>query len=1534
MASTAALQLIVSLQDKASKPLGAIGKAGGSLGRILEFAAGGIVAKGIEGIVGAMGGLFDGVKENQQAVAQLNSVLTSTKGVANVTTDAAQQLADSLGAQNGLSRATSEAIMGGESMLLTFTNIRNGVKDTDKIFDMATKTTLDMATAMNGGAAPSAEQMSKQAIQLGKALNDPIKGIGALSKVGVTFTDQQKKQIETLVKSGDVMGAQKVILNELATEFGGAAAASAQTFAGRMDTLREKFGDVQDKLANALMPALETVVSWLSSPQVLSAISAMVDGLINGIGAAFQFISDAGAVVIPIVTGLWTAFSGFFSALSSGQDIWGAFVSLFQGLGTVLAPIGEAITSWIGSVVPQIVSAIGAWAVAFVEWVGPLIPGWLQAAGNFMGSMLAWISDQIPGIVQTLIGWGKAFIDWIGPMLPEWLQAAGEFIGGVLAWIVSKIPDIVNTIVEWGAALIGWIVPMIPPLLGELGKLLLAIGGWILDTGLPALMEQLGKWGEAFLNWIGPIAAQIPGKLGELAVAIWNWISQTARDALQKAGEIGGKLIDGIGQGFTQFINNLSDMAGMIWNWISDTATTALNNAAEIGGKLIDGIGQGFLNFLGNLGDMAGKIWSWITTTATDAYTQAIEIGKQLLEGIKSGFIAAFDASMDFFSIFSPSAGLYKQIKDQVDKEKAKSGSDNLFGGLVGAVKNTIDATASGVTDNAGKVTDAFGTMGELAITKINGVWGIHSPSTVFLNIGLMAMAGLSAGITSGGGIAHSAAISVATSTRSVVATNMASGYFVAAGMNVGRGLASGIASSRALAISAALYTAQAVKNTVNSALGIHSPSTIMAEVGRQMNAGLAEGLMANGAPLKATQDSIGSMINLAKSVVTTGAKDLMDDLSAIMGDIANMFSALGTLGSSDATMPTTGVMDSFFNAFDAIIPQIQFRLLRWRGAFDQEKADLARAIGDAVDGITGAVSGLLRLADKDWVPPTEGAIAGFFDSLDQFIIRMDFRLLRWFGSYDQTKANLAKAIGDSVEGLTQAVGGLLKLADNAWVAPTTDAIEGFFNSLDEFIIRMDFRLLRWFGSYDTTKANLAKAIGDSVEGLLGAVGGLVKLGDKGWVAPAEGAIDGFFSALDAFVPELQFRLLRWFGAFDATKATLARAIGDSVAGLMGALDPLVRLATITRDKLPTQEIIGAFLGALDDFLDEFELRAEEWMSKAPAVLAQLSTSIGAIAEGIGKALDPLTRMAAAQAVSPGQIEGAMANVWFALDQFNRVMTGGSQGTPFQGSWMTTATQFADEVAGIFVKFGDIMQALAGVGSGGTDLSGMTAAFDAIRQAWLGLFGAPETEGSLLWHLTNGSTGFFTKLEDITNTKLLWLRDQVWRDRMLEMGNTIVATLLTIASPVYEQAKSLGQKLDEGIAAGISDNIGSITGAIKKAIDDAVEAAKAAAGIHSPSKLTAQMIGLPLSQGVAVGILAGAGGISSAMQRAVGASIVGASIPGGAGTGGNSTTYGGHTFHVTIKPEAGSNGKQIAHDFITTLSEELGLDERSRSWVK
>jgi hypothetical protein len=91
-----------------------------------------------------------------------------------------------------------EAIQAGENMLLTFTNVRNEVGKGNDIFNQATRTVQDMAAAFGGDATSNSKI-------LGKALNDPIKGVSALTRVGVSFTEQQKDQIKTLVESANIL---------------------------------------------------------------------------------------------------------------------------------------------------------------------------------------------------------------------------------------------------------------------------------------------------------------------------------------------------------------------------------------------------------------------------------------------------------------------------------------------------------------------------------------------------------------------------------------------------------------------------------------------------------------------------------------------------------------------------------------------------------------------------------------------------------------------------------------------------------------------------------------------------------------------------------------------------------------------------------------------------------------------------------------------------------------------------------------------------------------------------------------------------------------------------------------------------------------------------------------------------------------------------------------------------------------------------------------------------------------------------------
>jgi len=208
----------------------------------------------------ALGGLVATLKigvdefmQAQKVMAQTGAVLKSTGGAANVTAGRITSMSESL---MKLSGVDDEAIQSGQNLLLTFTKIRNETGAGNKIFDQATLAMTNLSVAMG-------KDLNSSAILVGKALNDPVKGVGALSRAGVQFTASQKDTIKALVESGDVMGAQKMILRELETQFGGSAKAAGQTLPGQLNILKETFRNVAAGLVTTFIPYLSRAATAL-----------------------------------------------------------------------------------------------------------------------------------------------------------------------------------------------------------------------------------------------------------------------------------------------------------------------------------------------------------------------------------------------------------------------------------------------------------------------------------------------------------------------------------------------------------------------------------------------------------------------------------------------------------------------------------------------------------------------------------------------------------------------------------------------------------------------------------------------------------------------------------------------------------------------------------------------------------------------------------------------------------------------------------------------------------------------------------------------------------------------------------------------------------------------------------------------------------------------------------------------------------------------------------------------------------------------
>ena len=237
--------------------------------------------------------------EQERVTAQLEARLRSTGGAAGL---AKKELLDMASGLQAVTTYGDESIITAQSLLLTFTKIGRDV------FPSALETVLDMSTAMG-------QDLKSSAIQLGKALNDPIQGVSALTRVGVQFSDAQKDTIERLVETGKTAEAQKIILAELESQMGGSARAARDTLGGALEGLKNAFGDLlegdtgSDGVRGAKQ-AIEDMITLLNSAEVKEGFGTIVSGLFNVASGAAKAASEIANLTRRVAEGVAARVNG------------------------------------------------------------------------------------------------------------------------------------------------------------------------------------------------------------------------------------------------------------------------------------------------------------------------------------------------------------------------------------------------------------------------------------------------------------------------------------------------------------------------------------------------------------------------------------------------------------------------------------------------------------------------------------------------------------------------------------------------------------------------------------------------------------------------------------------------------------------------------------------------------------------------------------------------------------------------------------------------------------------------------------------------------------------------------------------------------------------------------------------------------------------------------------------------------------------------------------------------------------------------
>lgn len=390
-------------------------------------------AKGLGGflmgplaLLGAGLGIAESIRaadQLSQTTKKLDAVLQATGNTTGFTRSQLMSMAEDLQKVTNFSEKTT---IGAEAMLATFHNIGG---DT---FKAALHAAMDLTSVMGG-------DLNQNIVKVGRALDNPIAGMKALSRLGVTFSEQQKKSIASMMASGNLGGAQQMILGQLQGKFGGAAEAMASPFVqfrNKLESLAESIGGILRPIAvvalrifgpmvdgitatlKTIIPTVEYVVGIIGNlfsagVQFMGSVIAPAWGAFTGfLGTAFSGFLDYLEAVLPAALGMLGQF--FDTALAFGEMLWDGLATVFTSIANIIGTSSESSSksmASMGSVFTEIgadISAvmlvlefgfshwadIGALGLVSLEYHAVKLWNQIEYGGEVVGQFLGWFGQN------------------------------------------------------------------------------------------------------------------------------------------------------------------------------------------------------------------------------------------------------------------------------------------------------------------------------------------------------------------------------------------------------------------------------------------------------------------------------------------------------------------------------------------------------------------------------------------------------------------------------------------------------------------------------------------------------------------------------------------------------------------------------------------------------------------------------------------------------------------------------------------------------------------------------------------------------------------------------------------------------------------------------------------------------------------------------------------------------------------------------------------------------------------------------------
>jgi len=490
---------------------------------------------------------------------------------------------------------------------------------------------------------------------------------------------------------------------------------------------------------------------------------------------------------------------------------WG---TIFKGLGAVALALGTlAIAGLLAG--PGLVSLgvsllplagvflLTATAVFIFAKALSLLAGEGGKGVAVMVTALTAFVAAIPTLVITFVKGLLSIVDELTKLTPKVLEALGKMLDFLIAFVRENAP-----------------------------KLAIAIGV-LVDSILMVLIENVPKIQAAgmklllgLLNGISQNITQVVTKVGEIVTKFLNALAMQMPKITQAGGNLLVKFLAGIAVQIPRIIGIVAKMITLYINSVASHIPKIVASGANLVIKFINSIATQIPRIIAAGTNLILKFMDGIGDAIPRLVKKGLEVAAKFLNGIADGLSGL--ANVGFRAIIRFLNGLERSIRENFD---------DLFEAGAGVA----DAIIDGLVDQFGKLSGLLKRVLDAVFGKLPGwakkILGIHSPSSVFMEIGKFTMQGFAKGVDDNAQVVRK------------------SGEQSAVGMI----------------------------NQIKNILGVHSPSEVMREIGKEVGKGFAQGIHGSTSDIRSAfgsmRDRLNQDIKTTRDELKSNTKQLEEEL-------------------------------------------------------------------------------------------------------------------------------------------------------------------------------------------------------------------------------------------------------------------------------------------------------------------------------------------------------------------------------------------------------------------------------------------------------------------------------------------------------------------------------------------------------------------------------------------------------------------------------------------------------------------------------